>query len=128
MPHAPEHRGLVNALIDHEDEAQEMIDAVTKDAGTAAAKLIAITRRLLAMRAAGQLSPQKAKALLQKARSNLLLATLMQHAPKMRQQLDAQWEREAAELAKLGGSPRGVAAIRSADKKARQAERKRGDG
>ncbi len=101
MPHPPEHAPLTDAIIDHQLDAEALIETVTAGAGTVAEKLVTIAKKLVAMRAAGRVSADSAKALLRKARANLLVLEFAQHAPGLQRKLDGEVAREREALKKV---------------------------
>lgn len=124
MPHKPEHKGVINALIDHELDVQQLVEQVSKEAPSAAKQLTAVTKRVFALRAQGKVNAQRAKQLLRDARKAILLAHFAGHVHELKKSTDAAVDRQLAEIRKLGRPVRELAPIQDADKLARAGERK----
>lgn len=126
MPHKPEHKGVVDALIDHELDVQQLVDDVVKtSAPTAAKQLTEVTKRIFALRAQGKVNVAQAKQLLRDARKAILLAQFSRHVHDIKKTTDAAVDRQLGEIRKLGRPVAELGAINDADKMARAAERKR---
>jgi hypothetical protein len=119
----PEHKPLIDAIIDAELEAKQMVEAIIKGADGTRARMRMFTRQLVALRMAGKVNGEQATQMLARGIRDLLLAEYAQHVGTIVAAADAQHEREMQAIKQLGKPLKEVGAIRNADIKARELER-----
>lgn len=124
MPQKPEHKEVVDTIIDHDLDVRRLIDQVVKEgADTAAKQLIAAARKIFALRLSGKLGAEAAKKLLRDARKAVLLAQFSKHAGEIQQTVDKNMTAQIAAVRKLGKPLRELAPVRKADVLARELEK-----
>lgn len=123
MPHAPEHKEIVDAVIDGELEAKALVDDAMKNAKTIAGRLREVARRLVKLRRAGMISPAQSADLWERAFISLHLVEFARMAQRVRDVADESSTRIRKASEKLGAEITKVGAIRNADIKARALEK-----
>lgn len=124
MPHAPDHKAVVDSIIDHDLDVRRLVDQVVKGgADTAAKQLIAVARKVFDLRLSGKLGAEAAKKLLRDARKAVLLAQFSKHAGEIQQVVDRNMDAQISAVRKLGRPLRELAPVRKADVLARELEK-----
>lgn len=131
MARTPEHKDVVDTIIDHDLDVKRLVEQVTAEADTAAKQLTAAAKRIFDLRLKGKLGAEAAKKLLRDARKAILLAHFANHVGELKKTVDANMDRQIAAVKKLGRPVRELAPVRKADLLAReiekQAPKKEGD-
>lgn len=125
MPHNPEHKALVDSIIDQEIDTANFVKEVVErypKSGTAALMKAAM-RRIVAMRLSNKITVERAKELMREAFRGFALFEYVNKVERIRDLVDKHVEEQHKQIAAHGKSLRSVGAIRNADIKNRELER-----
>lgn len=123
MPRPPEHKALVDALVDGEVQASEVAKRASELGVDAATQFKTVTARVMRARAEGKLSPSKARDMLLEVWFDLSLAAFARVAQDV---LDAAQAFEEVKRISdnMGPEKLKVSPIRNADILAREQEKR----
>lgn len=124
MSRPADHKALVDAIIDGEVSAKEIAQRAAELGGTLAERSNLVMRKIIAARAAGRLSAAQARAMWLEAFTALSLVGFASIAQDVADHADKSTTEIIAAAKKLGPGVTQVGAVRSADKLAREAEKK----
>lgn len=122
-PRNPEHKGLIDSIIDQEIEAAELVNKISGRAAGLVPRLSAVARALVKLRINGKITEEQARAKWGQEYTDQLLADYAEIAPQAVALVDKHLPNQVKEIEKLDRPLGEVGAIRNIDIKARAVEK-----
>lgn len=123
MAHKPEHKALVDSLIDEQIDAKRLVAQAEKGSPNITRKMMSVARQLVELGKKGKIQPKQARALWWESWKLLTLADHVQNLGDIQQSVDSHLDAQLKQAQSLNRPLREVGAIRNADIKARENEK-----
>jgi hypothetical protein len=124
MPHDPDHKPIVDAIIDHELDAAALAEEAYQSGKTAMERVTKMLETIASMVDRGTLSLDHARRLWTEGFTILVLNEHVKIVERLKLKVDGSSQRMIDESKKLGARIRKVGAIRNIDIKFRETEKK----
>lgn len=119
----PEHKGIVNAIIDSELSALAIAQDAVKGASSAAERVTAVLQKLLLLRDARKVDAKQAKELAREAFQHLALIEYVNNVHDVQKLVDSSINNERVEIKKTGKPLSEIKMITNLDLKTRIMEK-----